>query len=328
MECRRRPARRCASTTTPCCRSSSATMTATWCGSSMRSAWSCARAATRSRSAGPPSSVAATEAVLRTLYDKLKQGLPMGGGEVEGAIRMAAGARHRRCCACGRQRRRRPAGRARFPAHPAHPQAPGQPALAAPGRLCARHARQRPGVRARPRRHGKDLSRRGDGGLPLPRGPGRSHRALAARGRGRRAPRLPARRPEGQGRPLPPPALRRALRHAAGGPGGAAPGPPPRSEIAPLAFMRGRTLSQAFIILDEAQNTTPLQMKMFLTRLGERSRMVVTGDLTQVDLPGGRALGPAPRRDDARRAARGGLRPLRQRRCHAPFAGDAHPRSL
>jgi len=55
-------------------------------------------------------------------------------------------------------------------------------------------------------------------------------------------------------------------------------------EIAPLAFMRGRTLSSAFIILDEAQNTTPQQMKMFLTRLGEGSRMVVTGDPTQVDL--------------------------------------------
>lgn len=56
-------------------------------------------------------------------------------------------------------------------------------------------------------------------------------------------------------------------------------------EIAPLAYMRGRTLSNAFIILDEAQNTTPEQMMMFLTRLGEESRMVVTGDVTQVDLP-------------------------------------------
>ena len=56
-------------------------------------------------------------------------------------------------------------------------------------------------------------------------------------------------------------------------------------EVAPLAFMRGRTLSNAFVILDEAQNSTPVQMKMFLTRLGENSRMVVTGDLSQVDLP-------------------------------------------
>ena len=56
-------------------------------------------------------------------------------------------------------------------------------------------------------------------------------------------------------------------------------------EIAPLAFMRGRTLSNAFVILDEAQNTTLVQMKMFLTRLGENSRMVVTGDLSQIDLP-------------------------------------------
>jgi len=62
-------------------------------------------------------------------------------------------------------------------------------------------------------------------------------------------------------------------------------------EVAPLAFMRGRTLSNAFVILDEAQNTTPVQMKMFLTRLGEGSRMVVTGDLSQVDLPVGARSG-------------------------------------
>ena len=62
-------------------------------------------------------------------------------------------------------------------------------------------------------------------------------------------------------------------------------------EIAPLAYMRGRTLSRAFIILDEAQNTTPEQMMMFLTRLGEDSRMVVTGDITQIDLPRSKASG-------------------------------------
>ena len=56
-------------------------------------------------------------------------------------------------------------------------------------------------------------------------------------------------------------------------------------EVAPLAFLRGRSLNDSFIILDEAQNTTPEQMKMFLTRLGFGSRMVVTGDVTQVDLP-------------------------------------------
>ena len=62
-------------------------------------------------------------------------------------------------------------------------------------------------------------------------------------------------------------------------------------EVAPLAFMRGRTLANAFIILDEAQNTTAVQMKMLLTRMGENSRMVVTGDLTQVDLPRGTGSG-------------------------------------
>jgi phosphate starvation-inducible PhoH-like protein len=64
-------------------------------------------------------------------------------------------------------------------------------------------------------------------------------------------------------------------------------------EVAPIAFMRGRTLSRAFVILDEAQNTTPMQMKMFLTRLGEGSRMVVTGDPSQVDLPSGTRSGLA-----------------------------------
>ena len=62
-------------------------------------------------------------------------------------------------------------------------------------------------------------------------------------------------------------------------------------EVAPLAYMRGRTLNDAFVILDEAQNTTPAQMKMFLTRLGFGSKMVVTGDITQVDLPTGQKSG-------------------------------------
>ncbi len=62
-------------------------------------------------------------------------------------------------------------------------------------------------------------------------------------------------------------------------------------EVAPLAYMRGRTLNDAFIILDEAQNTSAEQMKMFLTRLGFNSRMVVTGDVTQVDLPNGTQSG-------------------------------------
>jgi phosphate starvation-inducible PhoH-like protein len=62
-------------------------------------------------------------------------------------------------------------------------------------------------------------------------------------------------------------------------------------EVAPLAYMRGRTLNDSFIILDEAQNTTPEQMKMFLTRLGFGSKMVVTGDVTQIDLPNGAKSG-------------------------------------
>jgi phosphate starvation-inducible protein PhoH and related proteins len=72
-------------------------------------------------------------------------------------------------------------------------------------------------------------------------------------------------------------------------------------EIAPLAFMRGRTLNDAFVILDEAQNTTPEQMKMFLTRLGYSSKAVVTGDVSQIDLPGGSTSGLV----DARRVLKG-----------------------
>ena len=88
-------------------------------------------------------------------------------------------------------------------------------------------------------------------------------------------------------------------------------------EIAPLAFMRGRTLANAFVILDEAQNTTSMQMKMFLTRLGEGSKMVVTGDPSQIDLPpaevGPRGGGLAARR---RRRHRGDT--LHRRRRRAP----------
>jgi phosphate starvation-inducible PhoH-like protein len=62
-------------------------------------------------------------------------------------------------------------------------------------------------------------------------------------------------------------------------------------EVAPLAFMRGRTLNDCFVILDEAQNTTPEQMKMFLTRLGVSSKAVITGDITQIDLPNGTRSG-------------------------------------
>ena len=62
-------------------------------------------------------------------------------------------------------------------------------------------------------------------------------------------------------------------------------------QIAPLAFMRGRTLSDAVVILDEAQNTTPAQLRMFLTRMGWNTKMLITGDLTQVDLPRGQKSG-------------------------------------
>ena len=82
-------------------------------------------------------------------------------------------------------------------------------------------------------------------------------------------------------------------------------------EVAPLAFMRGRTLNDSFIILDEAQNTSPEQMKMFLTRIGFGSKAVVTGDITQIDVPGGRS-GLVGLEAGARRCREPGLRPSDQ----------------
>ena len=99
-------------------------------------------------------------------------------------------------------------------------------------------------------------------------------------------------------------------------------------EIAPLAFMRGRTLTNAVVILDEAQNTTSMQMKMFLTRLGENSRMIVTGDPSQVDLPHGQTSGLA----EAMRLLDGvegiGTCTFTRRGRDPPRTGGAHRRRL
>ena len=84
-------------------------------------------------------------------------------------------------------------------------------------------------------------------------------------------------------------------------------------EIAPLAYMRGRTLNHSFIILDEAQNTTPEQMKMFLTRIGFGSKAVVTGDVTQIDLARGQKSGLIEARRSARRACAASPSPISAR---------------
>ncbi len=232
---------------------------------------------------GPPSAVAAAEAVLRTLYDKLKQGLPMGGGEVDGAIRMAMG----------------PGGGDAVASDPAR----AEPELVLRTRkrpVSPRSPRQADYVRAM-------MENELVFGLG-PAGTGKTYLAVAMAVSlylAGRVERIVLSRPAVEAgehlgflpgdlkdkidpylRPLydalhdmlPADLVARRIDSA-------------EIEIAPLAFMRGRTLSQAFIILDEAQNTTPLQMKMFLTRLGEGSRMVVTGDLTQVDLPAGARSG-------------------------------------
>ena len=99
-------------------------------------------------------------------------------------------------------------------------------------------------------------------------------------------------------------------------------------EVAPLAFMRGRTLNDSFVILDEAQNTSPEQMKMFLTRLGFGSKMVVTGDITQVDLPRDQKSGPGRRRGHPLRRRGRRVHPLRRRGRRAPQARPADRRRL
>ncbi len=99
-------------------------------------------------------------------------------------------------------------------------------------------------------------------------------------------------------------------------------------EVAPLAFMRGRTLSHAFAILDEAQNTTAMQMKMFLTRMGEGTRMVITGDPTPGRSAPRRQFRPRRCAGDARRRAGHRRHPLRTTGCRASSAGRTHRRSL
>ena len=99
-------------------------------------------------------------------------------------------------------------------------------------------------------------------------------------------------------------------------------------EVAPLAFMRGRTLNDSFVILDEAQNTSPEQMKMFLTRLGFGSKMVVTGDITQIDLEKGERSGLIEVGEILDRGPGHQLHPLRRRGRGPPQAGAAHRRRL
>ena len=193
-----------------------------------------------------------------------------------------------------RRRRRRRAAPAHAPRRPARPHAQ-------PGRVPQGHHEPRHHVRHRPGRHRQDLPRRRVRGRRARARRGQAHRARAARGRGRRAPGLPAGRPRAEGRSVPAPALRRAVRPHGLRQGGASSSSATTIEIAPLAYMRGRTLNHSFIILDEAQNTTPEQMKMFLTRIGFGTKAVITGDVTQIDLARGQKSGLIEARAHPRR---------------------------
>ena len=158
--------------------------------------------------------------------------------------------------------------------------------------------------------------------------PGRAHHSVAAGGRGGRAAGLPAGRSEGEGRPLYAPALRRAAGHAARGQAAAADRDRPDRDRPARLHARPDAAAMPIVILDEAQNTTPSQMKMFLTRLGENSRMVITGDPTQTDLPPGMPSGLARRGRQAARAPGGERGPVRQQGRGPPSAGRRDHRGL
>lgn len=99
-------------------------------------------------------------------------------------------------------------------------------------------------------------------------------------------------------------------------------------QIAPLAYMRGRTLDNAFVILDEAQNTTLPQIKMFLTRMGRNAKFIVTGDVTQIDLPRRSDSGPYARHRDSARREGDRRRRIRPPRHRAARAGQTHRRGF
>ncbi len=225
---------------------------------------------------GPAGAVQTAEAAFRQLYDRLKRGLPVNAAEVEGALKLAGGAAPEAAGAEGIQvRTRKRLISPRSPTQAAYlramrendlvfglgPAGTGKSYLAVAMAVSMMSAGQveriilsRPAVEAGERLGflPGDLREKVDPYLrPL-------YDALHEM--------------------LPADMVARRLESG-------------EIEVAPLAFMRGRTLAHAFIILDEAQNTTPVQMKMALTRIGEGSHMVVTGDLSQIDLPSGSRSG-------------------------------------
>jgi phosphate starvation-inducible protein PhoH and related proteins len=218
-------------------------------------------------------------AVLRSLYARLESGKGLAAGDIDGAMRMGrpmgdtrredeqiemfTGARYE-------LRTRRKSVEPRTEAQKAYVREPVR------ARACLRH---------RPGGHRQDLSRRRRGGdLFIGGAVDRSSCSRPAVEAGERLGFLPGDMKDKVDPYMQP--LYDALNDFLPQAGAEADGGK-RIEIAPLAFMRGRTLSNAFVVLDEAQNATTMQMKMFLTRLGEGSRMVVTGDRTQIDLPRG-----------------------------------------
>ena len=304
------------STTICCCRRSTASATSISTASSGSSASRWSRAATGWRSPGPASATEAAHLALTHLYDRLKRGQEIDLPAVEAAH--PAGA--------GRARRQEP-----------QPVARGR-RRSAPASAASRRARAAQAAYIKAMREHELVFGLG------PAGTGKTYLAVAAAvdllmtgtveriilsrpavEAGERLGFLPGDLREKVDPYLRPifdalndmlPADQLARRLASG-----------EIEVAPLAFMRGRTLAHAFVILDEAQNTTPVQMKMFLTRLGEGSRMVVTGDPTQVDLPPGRRSGLAEALETLRGVEGIAIVRLHRQGRGAPRAGGAHRRA-
>ena len=229
---------------------------------------------------GPDEAVARVQRIFQDFEALRRQGINPHNGELNGMLRLVVADPATTLRSLADSGKQRSAGVKRTV----------QPRSHQPAQVHRGHRAERHGVRRRAGGYRQDLPGRGHGRGCDERQEGEPHRAGASGGGSGRAARLSARHAAGEGDPylrplydalydlLDPEKVDKMLEKNV-------------IEVAPLAFMRGRTLNDAFIIMDEAQNTTIEQMKMFLTRMGNNSKAVITGDITQIDLPNPRKSG-------------------------------------